>query len=244
MLNPGQTPASAAVGTLRMAFGPVFPRVFSPTFDRHAAAAAAAPAWWEVAGKTCVAAYQAKGAADYATSLVNLANPGTNDAAEGVAPGWSIATGWVFSGSEYLLSGAVPTSQASSMLVQFSDGPTSGFAVMCGQLLLYTAAVGLSGCWGGANSIYWNGTDGVSLLRAPELVSGNLAYAGLYAYRDGVAESGSFESGWAGTFSNIQIGGSVSGQEAWAGKVHAYAFYSDTLTAGEVATVSSAMSSL
>lgn len=65
--------------------------------------------WWVVPGKTCVAAYQAKGAASYAASLVNLANPGTYDAAPGVAPSWDTATGWTFNGTtQYLTTGVTP----------------------------------------------------------------------------------------------------------------------------------------
>ncbi len=72
--------------------------------------------WWDLSGTitTCVAAYQPKGAASLAASYVNLANPGTNNAAEGSAPSFSSA-GWTFNGtSNYLLiSGTLP----------FSDSP-------------------------------------------------------------------------------------------------------------------------
>jgi hypothetical protein len=53
-----------------------------------------------VAAANCVAAYLAKGAADYATSKVNLANPGTHDLTDGaVAPAFDAATGWTFDGA-------------------------------------------------------------------------------------------------------------------------------------------------
>jgi len=55
--------------------------------------------WWLAGGinaANCIAAYQPIGAADYATSKVNLANPGTYDAYEGTAPDWSAVTGWTF----------------------------------------------------------------------------------------------------------------------------------------------------
>lgn len=91
--------------------------------SRRAVAAGAPPAnWWPVAGKTTAAAYRAKGVASYAASLTNLANPGTNDATEGVAPSWAGATGWTFNGStQHLLTGLSPTSDATwSALVRFS----------------------------------------------------------------------------------------------------------------------------
>ncbi len=44
----------------------------------------------------CVVAYCPIGAASYAASKVNLANPGTNNAYEGAQPGWTAADGWSF----------------------------------------------------------------------------------------------------------------------------------------------------
>lgn len=73
-------------------------------------AASVAADWWKVPGKTCVAAYQAKGATSYAASKVNLASPGTYDATEGVAPTWDTGVGWTFDGiAQYLSSQFVPS---------------------------------------------------------------------------------------------------------------------------------------
>lgn len=65
---------------------------------------AAAPAGWWLAGDisaaNCVAAYQPKGAADYAASKVNLANPGTYNLAKITNdPDFNTATGWTFDAS-------------------------------------------------------------------------------------------------------------------------------------------------
>jgi hypothetical protein len=90
-----------------MAFAPIFQRPFSSPFDRRAAAAAVP--WWlagGVAAANAIAVYQPKGAADLAASYVNLANPGTYDAAPGTAPTFDAATGWTFNGStQYLTTG-------------------------------------------------------------------------------------------------------------------------------------------
>lgn len=52
------------------------------------------PPWWYVEGKTCVAAYQPKGAASYTASKINLASPGTYDAVPlGAEPLWD-SGGW------------------------------------------------------------------------------------------------------------------------------------------------------
>jgi hypothetical protein len=66
--------------------------------------------WWVVAGKTCMAAYQFKGAASYAAAKVNLANPGTYDCVDGAAyPTWATETGCTFNGStQYLITGVAP----------------------------------------------------------------------------------------------------------------------------------------
>lgn len=87
-----------------MTFGSTFGRVLSPTFQPSSQAAAAAGSWWDLNGTltSCVAAYQPKGAADYAASKVNLANPGTYDLSDGVAPNWDTGTGWGFTGTQYL----------------------------------------------------------------------------------------------------------------------------------------------
>lgn len=121
------------------------------------------------------------------------------------------------------------------MLVNFSNGPTSGYSAICGAEIAYTVAVGLSGCWGGSNAIYFNGTDGVYLYIAPAQTAGNLAYAGLHAYRNGIVESGTFTPGWAGTFTNITIGGtSAGGGSGWTGSIQAYALIDRVLSAAEV----------
>ena len=67
---------------------------------------AAAVDWWlsgGISAANAILAYQAKGAASYAASLVNLANPGTYDAYAGSAPTWAAGTGWVFNGSTQYL---------------------------------------------------------------------------------------------------------------------------------------------
>lgn len=95
-------------------------------------AATTATTWYLAGGidaANCVAAYQPKGAASHALSYVNLANPGTYDAAPGTAPTWDQATGWIFNGtSQYLTTGIVPaTDQTWSAVVKFSDSiPSNG----------------------------------------------------------------------------------------------------------------------
>ncbi len=52
--------------------------------------------WWLAGGipaENCIAAYQPKGAASYAASKVNLANPGTYDAYEGTTLRFTLKAG-------------------------------------------------------------------------------------------------------------------------------------------------------
>lgn len=93
-----------------MTFGSTFGRVLSPTFQPSSQAAAGGT-WWDLNGTltSCVAAYQPKGAADYAASKVNLANPGTYNATDINAPDWATATGWYFSGVNKGLNAAYPS---------------------------------------------------------------------------------------------------------------------------------------
>jgi hypothetical protein len=75
---------------------------------------AAAGGWWlsgGISAANCIAAYAPKGAATYAASKINLANPGTYNAVDGAAyPTWNVATGWTFNGStQYLTTGIIPT---------------------------------------------------------------------------------------------------------------------------------------
>lgn len=101
-----------------MAFAPVFGRPFAGTFDRHVVGAPPAANWWEAGGApTPVAVYQPKGAASLAASYVNLANPGTYDAAPGIAyPSWSSA-GWATNGvDQYLMTGVVASANYTALI--------------------------------------------------------------------------------------------------------------------------------
>lgn len=83
--------------------------------------------WWlagGIAAANCIAAYQAKGAASYAASKVNLANPGTYNLADGTGyPTWNATDGWVFDGVDDILRmTSKPVALSWSFLVKYSDG--------------------------------------------------------------------------------------------------------------------------
>ena len=142
--------------------------------------------WWQVPGATCIAAYQPKGAADLAASYVNLANPGTYNAAPGVAPTLG-ANGWVFNGStQYLLSGVLINGSTHSVVARFSGATTSN--ALFGVLRSGMAYVVFP--YNGASSINWQlttGTAGTTV--APAAASGVLAMIpGHGGYRNGVID--------------------------------------------------------
>lgn len=191
--------------------------------------------WWEIAGKTCVAAYQPKGAASLAASYINLANPGTYDAAPGTAPNWDVTSGW--SGSyKYLTTGIVPAS-GWTVLIRFAGTANDG------------ALFGIEG------TNRWNifpSFSGTAYFRAggeattTGVSSGVIGMAGQQGYHNGSTYGGAIGTGSIGTSAlylmALNNGGAQNHSIGWT--FQAVVIYANTLTAGEVATVSTAMSGL
>lgn len=227
-----------------MTFSPTFTRPFAATFDRRVAVAAVAN-WWDSL-TDIVAVYQAKFAASLAASYVNLVNPGTYDAAPGVAPGWGVLTGWGFNGvSQYLTTGIVPQSGWSALLL-FSDAVYSGDRYAFGSwdtgstarfAPLFRASTGRLG-WTYANGVAF-GASGPT--------AGVFAAAGNVSYLNGA----SFVT-TAGTFNNanaaaIMLGCRPSGatpQLYLQVNIQAFAICSSTQTAQQIATASAALAAL
>jgi len=227
-----------------MTFSGGFGRVFRPVFDPGLAAAAVP--WYRAGGASLpVAAYQPKGAASLAASYTNLANPGTYDAAPGVAPTLG-AAGWTFNGStQYLITGVTPANdQTWSAIVQFSGATTTGDRVVLGG----ADAVGprfYFALWVVSGGKIWfdNGAEKQSTTNA--VASGNLAVAGTVGYLNGAIDTTGI--GIAGPFAGsifigaYNIGGPIV---HYTGNIHAVAIYNTTLTAPQVVAVSAAMAAL
>lgn len=97
----------------------------------------AAAAWWlsgGISSSDVAGVWQAKGAANYAASQVNLAQPGTNDLGEtNGAVAWDAVNGWKFvAANAQAFSTSIPLTKASSMIVKFSNHDTTnaGYIVM------------------------------------------------------------------------------------------------------------------
>jgi hypothetical protein len=202
-----------------------------------------AQGWWLAGGisaANCVAAYQPKGAADLAASYINLANPGTNNAAPGVAPTWNAATGWAFGSGRYLNTGIVtPASPTWTYLVRFTNGDG-------GSLLGSTD--GSNGVTffpnrSGARSYSHYGVFG----GFPIATSGIMGIAGNKAYLDGAAEAGTISAGANPNYA-IWIGGrnfnGALNQPVTTAQIQAIAIYNTTLSGAQVAAVTSAMQAL
>lgn len=223
-----------------MTFGGAFGGVFRPAFDQGLAAAATP--WWlsgGIAAANAVAVYQPKGAASLAASYVNLANPGTYNAAPGVAPTWASATGWGFDGAtQYLTTGVIP-SGTWSMLLRLS-GATAATKYIAGAsttnqafFLLHTAA----------SMLFYNNTaasGGITSAGAPG--TDVFAIAGINAYRNGAVVSGTMP-GTAQAVSQITIG-VVATTNYFPGNIQAFAIYNTTLSAAQVLAVSTSMAAL
>ena len=114
-------------------FSAPFSRAFRPPFGPGLSAATS---WWlsgGIAPANCIAAYAPKGAASLAASYTNLANPGTYDAAPGVAPTWDTTNGWIGNGStQYLDTGISTLTSSWSTIVRYSNVTAGQAKYLCG----------------------------------------------------------------------------------------------------------------
>lgn len=230
-----------------MAFGKILRPVFDPGL-------AVAP-WWKVAGKTCVAAYQPKGAASLAASYVNLANPGTYDAAPGAAPTLT-ADGWSFDGTQYLVVAGLVQNRPLTMLVSASQSSSDGGG------LLWTAdntkntgvAIGIGTTFDTADNVVSALSATIAWLSSTSTVNiagfvigialgngANNVSAPYVLYLDGnPVKSGNVAVFDTATDFNI----AAIEARGVSATIKSVVIYSSTLTAGEVATVSAAMAAL
>lgn len=226
-----------------MTFGSTFGRVFSPTFQPKSQAAATASSWWlagGIAAANCIAAYQPKGAASYAASKVNLANPGTHDAADGSTyPTWDFTDGWSFASGKYLVLPKFALTY--TIICKYTDASGTN-AVLFGTLnTAGTAGTYYMPTRTGNTRTHVNGAnnnDGVVAISKP---SGVVAIAGNKAYFDG-SDLGVTLSTSALPDLNLYLGRiNFSNPLSVTAKVQALAIYDITLTPSQIAAVTTAM---
>ncbi len=209
--------------------------------------------YWYLSGEislaNCKGAYQAKGASSLSASYINLANPGTNDlTVVNSAPGWASDTGWVFDRtSKYFNTGLVPILNNWSIIVQYANSGSNSSVGYCliGARNSSSCIVALASSWWGDQILCCNGAETGD---TPQLLTGNLAMAGVSLYRDGVYDSD--KSSGSGTITlplwigNLNYGGNDNADFRFSGNIYAVAIYDTVLTSSQVSAIHIAMSNL
>jgi hypothetical protein len=234
-----------------MTFGSTFGRVFSPTFQpkSQAVAVVSGDTWWDLNGTitSCVAAYQAKGAADYAASKVNLANPGTYNATDGTGyPSWNASTGWTFDGSDdYLNTGLKPGSTSWSYIIRFSNAGADNYKRWWGARDGATAnQVGLENRVGNTVFYVMNGGNATNqtTITADDLTAGWLAICGNKFYAASGVKNNNLSQG---TLPDMVIYiGKANNLNPKSITVQAFAVYNEEISASNIALIAAAMNAL
>ena len=205
-------------------------------------ATAVASSWWlsgGISAANCVGAYQAKGAASYAASKVNLANPGAYTLADPAPPSWDAASGWTSTGSARLRTGIVPAS-GYSIIVRFSGAVAGALVSAASFAPLYFE------CYLSSSARSYAAGAATRTAVAGGITAGVMAVAGPKGYLDGVEEVALPYTGAPSTDFGIffEHFGGGGGYDPFAGNIQAVAIYNATLTAGQVAAVTTAMNAL
>ena len=200
--------------------------------------------WWKISSP--VVAYQPKGAVSLAASYSNLVNPGTNDAALGVAPTWNATDGWIFNGStQYLSTGALTLTGESTAIIKFTGATLdSSIDYLFGEAVTNKLfKVGLYLSVGGEYRIYASlGTE--TIYTVNETTSGILALNKTGLYKDGgllldITDNVFTDSGGLFIGCLLGAGGSISNYSAL--NIQAFALYDRALSAEEILAVTRAM---
>jgi hypothetical protein len=207
--------------------------------------------WWLAGGisaANAIAVYQPIGAASYAVSLSNLANPGTYDASEGTAPDWDAVNGWKFDGSDdYLETGVTPSSQSWSYIIKFSDcsAAVSDYNRIFGAETGSNPRVFMIPYPEDVDDRYYS--NGGLVATGDAVTEGVMAIAGTNGYLNGVSDSISLAA-WSGALSqSIYIGCTNDDGSAVrfaAVYIQAFSIYNTVITAGQVSALTTAMNAL
>lgn len=209
--------------------------------------------WWlagDIPSANCLFAYQPKGADDYLSSKINLANPGTRNAEDGTNyPTWTGSTGWFFSwgSSQYLTVNGGSTDTKPLTILAYINRVANR----------YTSIIGPSSSGGYQLRIDLN-SNKITFLKSQvtgltpsnsqcliEDVAGfTYDASGNYVYYLNGAADGNGTTDLTFTSSNLYIGGSSSGEEYFDGYMFAISVYDIVLTAAQALAVSNAMLAL
>lgn len=207
---------------------------------RHRAPAAAAVPWWlsgGVSAANAIVVYQPKGAASLAASYSNLANPGTYDAAPGVAPTLT-ADGWTFDNTTYLTTNFTAPG-LTAWAIRFSNAAVDSSGGIFGDISALYTRLSLSPNRGDGSFIWSNGSSATIPGAA---ISGGVVISAPSLYVNGNYVA--FSSGFAWPASGALRIGAVNSWGPQACKIQALAIYNTTLTAPHVLAISTAMAAI
>ena len=153
-------------------------------------------------------AYQSIGVASYEASLVNLADPGTDDLTTTAAPAWNAAQGWVFTAANntFLDTGIVPTKDY-SWLVRFRALDETSVNSVVGE---YSATnlsdIDLYALVAAGGMVFAHGIADEA--RAPVVDWGVFGMAGTQPYRNGAPDGAALSDagGWTETAVSLYLG--------------------------------------
>jgi len=153
--------------------------------------------------------WQAKGAADYATSKTDLVGASDLSEGNGAVP-WAAGTGWGFvaAAAQWLDTGLSPpiAPVTWTIMVQYANALQMD-RYLCGARAGTHRLLNLiPHTLGDANKVFYgNGADANFIWQAPQLPSGNLAIAAKTGYRDGAFDA-TIPAGNPTATSDIYIG--------------------------------------
>lgn len=197
--------------------------------------------WWlagNIPESTDYTVYDPMAAGSLADSYVNLANPGTRNAAVGVAPTLS-SLGWTFNGSTQYLNTSIKVDSTSTIIILTQDNTVnSGYAF--GAWDSNSRRIGLrpnassAPRWEFASTV---ATDGYNLSGGIMAISQNGVYINGYKY--------STPSAWATTImtASLYIGchNQVTPVTFFNGKISVFVHYNFTLSDAQILAVSNAI---
>ncbi len=230
---------SGAHGTLTATkTGYIFPTIAVADMSSNLTGRNFENAWYAALGisANCIAAYQAIGASDYATSKVNIVTPGTYDLAEVVgATNWDATNGWTAVTNRYFDTGITLQNTHTVIIRVNTTAKSYGFVISNGNYTAQTFGVVPS----------WNGApyDGKVLFHQEKTVATNalgnhvLAIAGANGYVDGTLGV----SNAAAPSGTLRILSTTTPQPY---KIAAVSVYNAVLTQPQIAAIGTAMNAL
>ena len=206
---------------------------------------AAAIPWWLSGGISAgdvQGAWRAIGVANYAVSLINLNNPGTDNLIEGVAPTWDTTTGWTGNALNMYLIAPDLDQATGTLLVRFSGAIIQGVTCPMGWNITSGRRFAIYPSRATDEHSYRLGNVEVEVAGR---VSGGVQALSNKGYLNGVPETNtaSFTNQTSSPFI-LARNNNGTPDLYFDGSVQAAVQYNRKLTDGEIAAVSTAMAAL